>query len=80
MLFFFSLSVISPFAGKENPFLQALTSVGPASNHPNGKGDKKSSVNHKDPSNSFKDVESREVLWWQEHAFFCWAMKLITRF
>ncbi|KAJ1064458.1 hypothetical protein K5549_017149, partial [Capra hircus] len=26
---------------------------GPASNHPNGKGDKKSSVNHKDPSNSF---------------------------
>ncbi|XP_057166238.1 cytosolic carboxypeptidase 6 [Ursus arctos] len=26
---------------------------GPARNHPNGKGDKKSSVNHKDPSNSF---------------------------
>ncbi|XP_072580135.1 cytosolic carboxypeptidase 6 isoform X5 [Vulpes vulpes] len=30
------------------PFLR-----GPASNHPNGKGDKKSSVNHTDPSNSF---------------------------
>ena len=30
------------------PFLR-----GPASNHPNGKGDKKSSVSHRDPSNSF---------------------------
>ncbi|XP_011855743.1 PREDICTED: cytosolic carboxypeptidase 6-like [Mandrillus leucophaeus] len=26
---------------------------GPASNYPNGKGDKKSSVNHKDPSTPF---------------------------
>lgn len=43
-----------PLCRKENPppykhpFLR-----GPASNYPNGKGDKKSSMNHKDPSHSF---------------------------
>ncbi|KFO20911.1 Cytosolic carboxypeptidase 6 [Fukomys damarensis] len=52
--------VVVPFCeahddlGKEKPppYKHPLLR-GPASNHPNGKGDKKSSVNHKDPSNPF---------------------------